>query len=361
MDHDNVFEIAFNAKNGKYGDEDLLTDLFAWYLRQDHQIAVKFVTLLTGIYPSAITKIETQPYFPGFPNDFPDMVITTPEVVIVCEHKVGAALGYEQLERYMKIVVSEKQRRVLPHHLVFIARDLVMISATVHQDPHYCCAPEAVHFRWKDVYRLIQENLSPAHPRNDHRIQFLNCLRYLKLAFIDPTGNYNLLFSSDPELIEEKLLQEKSFGEAWKTIDGTSAWFEERGFKPEYGSRKELYLIARETSEISTSQGLKHLHISPADGKNMPKGAVFQPPCLKFFVHFNRECPEAIGRMIVNSPSSLETLGLPIAVHSSNSSSGPAQFWLPLEPILKAPSLSDTLRDVVVEIYQKTIRKCLKN
>jgi hypothetical protein len=225
MDHSNIFEIAFNAKNGKYGDEDLLTDLYAWYLRQDTDIAVKFIKLLTGITPTAITNIETQPTFAGFSNDFPEMVITTPQVIVICEHKVGAALGNEQLERYLKIVISEEQRSGKPHRLAFIARDLVMVSSSVHQVTHYCPAPEAIHFRWKDVYRLIQDSLLPEHPQHDHRIQFLNCMRYLKLAFLTPTGKFDLLFSSDPAQTENRKLQEEAFGEAWKTIDGTDPAF----------------------------------------------------------------------------------------------------------------------------------------
>ena len=355
MDHKNIFEIAFNAKNGKYGDEDLLTDLFAWYLRQDREIALQFVRMLTGITPSDIRTIETQPSFPEFPHDFPDMVIKTPEVVLVCEHKVASPLGCEQLERYLKIVVSERQKGSVPHALVFIARDLLMISPEVHNHPCYCRAPAAVHFRWKDVYRLVQENLSPGHPQNDHRLQFLDCLRYLKLAFLDPTGNFNLLFSKEDDQQEQRQLQEKSFGEAWKTIDGTVAWFEGRGFRPDYGSRKELYLYPRENAEVSDDLGLQHLHVTPNDGKNLPKEAGFQPPCLRFSVHFGKECPELIARMVGKTPACLETLDLPVAVKPDNPAIGHLRFWLPLAPILEAPSLSDSLRDVVTELYRKAV------
>ncbi len=355
MDHDNIFEIAFNAKADKYGDEDLLTDLFAWYLRQDPEIAIQLVKLLTGITPSKIKRIETQPTFKAFPRDFPDMTIVTPEMVVICEHKVSSPLGNRQLERYLGIAVSEQESRNIPHYLVFIARDLVMVSSEVYSKSHYRQGPKAVHFRWKDIYCLIQENLSTDHPLHERRLQFLDCLRYLKLAFLDPTGDFNLLFSGDPELKEEKQLQEKSFGEVWKTIDGTVAWFEERGFRPDYGSRKELYLEPKANTKITSEHGLKHFHISPTDGKGMPKEAGFQPPCLRFFVHFNKDSPEVITRMITNTPNKLETLELPVVLKATSPTSGPVQFWLPLTPFLEAASLSDSLRDVVTEIYQKVI------
>lgn len=359
MDHDNIFEIAFNAKAGKYGDEDLLTDLFAWYLRQDTEMAVQLVKLLTDVVPSKIKKIETQPSFSGS-TDAPDMTIVTPEVVVICEHKVASPLGYEQLERYLKIAVSEQKRLNLRHCLVFIARDLVMVSPAVHSAPHYCKTSQAVHFRWRDVYHLIHKNLSPQHPLNERRLQFLDCLRYLKLAFLDPTGEYNLLFSSDPKLLEQKKLQESSFGEAWKTIDGTVAWFEPLNFRFDFGSRKELYVEARENAQISSLQGLKHFHISPTDGKGMPKEAGFQPPCLRFVVHFNSDCPEVAAKMISNTPASLETLALPVVVKAKHATSGPVQFWLPLAPILESASLADSLRDVVTELYLRLVLPAFK-
>lgn len=360
MDHDNIFEIAFNAKAGKYGDEDLLTDLFAWYLRQDTDIAFLLVNLLTGCTPSKIKKIETQPTFVGFARDFPDMVIKTPEIVVICEHKVSSPLGHEQLERYLKIAISEQKRHSIPHCLIFIARDLVMVAPAVQSDPHYYQDQKSAHFRWRDIYRLIHDNLSPSHPQHTRRLQFLDCLRYLKLAFLNPSGEFDLLFSKDPEFIEQKRMQESSFGDAWKSIDGTVSWFEPLNFKPDYGSRKELYLISRENAQVSTEQGLKHMHISPVDGSGMPTEASFQPPCLRLIVHLNKNCAEVVEHMIKLTPARLKSLDLPVEVNTNNATSGPVQFWLPLIPIITSDSLSDSLRDAVTELYTKVILPAFK-
>ncbi len=106
---------------------------------------------------------------------------------------------------------------------------------------------------------------------------------------------------------------------------------------------------------MSDDLDLQHLHVTPNDGKNMPKEAGFQPPCLRFSVHFKKECPELIARMVGKTPACLETLGLPVAVKLDSLATGPVRFWLPLAPILEAPSLSDTLRDVATELYRKAV------
>ena len=63
----------------------------------------------------------------------------------------------------------------------------------------------------------------------------------------------------------------------------------------------------------------------------------------------------ALREAINNTPSTLKTLSLPLAVKAGKKPTDSFQFWLPLSPILEAPDLSDALRDITVELYQKII------
>ena len=382
MDHSNIFEIAFNAKNGKYGDEDLFTDLLAWSFRQDPDLCRYLIQYLFLIDITSRPSITTQPSFKNFPNDYPDMLIETPQVNLICEHKLASPLGSRQLERYLALVVSEEQRTSKHHRLAFIARDIVKIPGEVLCHSHYCRPPDAAHFRWRDIYAKIQSLIETQQqsPLTVHRSQLLDCMRFLKLAFLVPKGGYGLVASGNgvpenrniapiasaiktrertvaiPQAPDsQKLIQEIAFGEAWLTIDGTEAWFETRGYKMEIGSRKELYISARDVSEITTQMGLKHIHVTPNDGKNMPRNAQFHPPCLKCFVSFTVGNESVIADMIRRSPNTLNFLSLPLAVKAGSKSTDPFQFWLPLAPIIAAPDLSDALRNVTTELYQKVI------
>ena len=382
MDHDNIFEIAFNAKCGKYGDEDLFTDMFAWLLRQDPHLAKHLISNMCEFLPSSVRSIVTQPSFKEYPNDYPDMLIETPQMNIICEHKIGAPLGNRQLERYLSLVVAEEERTEKPHRLLFIARDIVGISPEVLQHASYLKPSSQTHFRWRDIYATTQtlNELQPESPYFSQRTHLLDCMRFLKLAFLVPHSGYGLVAGSetarsnggatssmakpatnvrgkisDEAQPSDKFIQEKAFGEAWLTIDGTESWFATRGFKSEIGSRKELYVSARSDSEITPEMGLKHLHLTPNDGKNLPRNAQFEPPCLKCFVSFTRDGEDVTTRMLGNAPANLEALSLPLAVKAGSNAGAPFQIWLPLSPMLEAPDLSDALRDVTVELYQKII------
>ncbi len=64
--------------------------------------------------------------------------------------------------------------------------------------------------------------------------------------------------------------------------------------------------------------------------------------------------------MINSTPPILEALELPVLVRAKHASSGPVQFWLPLTPIFESASLSDSLRDVVTELYLKVVLPAFK-
>jgi hypothetical protein len=89
-------------------------------------------------------------------SDYPDMIIETPQLNIICEHKVGAPLGNRQLERYLSIVLAEEQRTKKPHRLALIARDIVSIPGEVLQHAHYLKPERSAHFRWRDIYAQTQ-------------------------------------------------------------------------------------------------------------------------------------------------------------------------------------------------------------
>jgi hypothetical protein len=207
-------------------------------------------------------------------------------------------------------------------------------------------------FMLSPEWRVSQPNSQFNRLRN----QYLECLRYLKLAQNYLPGGYDLLFSSDPEKKEERQAQEADFGDAWKSMNGTKEWFESRKYGVSGGSRKELYIEAREYSEICKNAGLKHLHLSPIEAlKSILKAASFQPPYLKCFVNFTGRHPKVMEKMSELTPSTLNAVSLPVFGNTGSNNEDQFQFLMPLFPIIETQKLAETLCKIITELYETVI------
>jgi hypothetical protein len=137
MERENIFQIADQARENRYREEDLFTDCFGAFLNLDGQAARSWFEQLTGIKPKEI-MITTQPSFPDYPGDAPDMLLKAPEGVLICEHKLGSSPGEDQLERYLQLAQREQTRTGAPHRLVLVGRERRNVPQSVLNDEHYC-------------------------------------------------------------------------------------------------------------------------------------------------------------------------------------------------------------------------------
>ena len=353
MNRENVFLISSHAFSGRYREEDLLTDNFGSFLNLDGQFARTWFELVTGTTPKSI-KVTTQPPFQEYPNDAPDMILETPEGVLICENKLGSPLGDKQLERYLDLVRTEKARTRLPHYLALVGKDRISIPQSVINSRYYCHPKGATHFFWQDIYHLLTKNLDDVNEApviSKLRIQFLEYLHFLHLSpIVLPNGCPPLSGDFSPE---EKA-QQRAFGEAWWSIRD---WFEQKGYRTNPSSRIALYVWPTPFSEILNSRGIHHFLIEPNEGKDIPRNAKFLPPILKFNITLEERANE-FGKRLLDFPDlHLDFLNLPLSVQRQKQLSGQIRvsFMVPLNPLFEYINIREALKKVVEEIYIRII------
>jgi len=354
MERENIFQIAYQALENRYREEDLFTDCFGALLNLDGQAAQSWFEKLTGIKPKEV-KITTQPPLIDYPGEFPDMLLEAPEGVLICEHKLGSPPGEDQLERYLQLAQKEQARTGVPHHLVLVGRDRRNVPQSVLDDEHYCHPVGAAHFFWQDAYQTLaqlpdeQQELSV---EGKLRQQFMAYLRSLHLAPITlPKGCPPLSGDYSPEDKE----QQRAFGEAWWHARD---WLEqEKGYRTSKNSRIAFDVWTTPFSEIPNHSGIHHLTIEPSEGEHLPPEAMFQPPVLEFNISLDNGFGEVEKRILANRRSNLVFLSLPLAVRRQKQSTGRIRigYAVPLNPLFEYADIREALYKVLEEIYTQIL------
>lgn len=84
-------------------------------------------------------------------EDRPDFQLECETVNIVCEHKVGSALGARQLERYLEL------RGPKPTYLALVSSGVLAVPEAVRASEGYLrpVGSALVHYRWDELYPLV--------------------------------------------------------------------------------------------------------------------------------------------------------------------------------------------------------------
>jgi len=354
MERENIFQIAYQALENRYREEDLFTDCFGAFLNLDRQAARSWFEWLTGIMPKEV-KITTQPPLPDFPKDAPDMLIEASEMVLICEHKLGSGLGGSQLERYLQLAREQQVRTRVPHRLVLVAKERINVPPSILIDEHYCHPESTGHFLWQDVYQMLaqlpdeQQELSM---EGKLRQQFMAYLRSLHMAPIKiPKGCPPLSGDYSPEEKE----QQRAFGEAWWHARD---WLEqEKGYRTSKNSRIAFDVWTTPFSEIPNHSGIHHLTIEPSEGEHLPPEATFQPPVLEFNISLDSGFDEVEKRILANRRSNLAFLALPLAVRRQKQSTGRIRisYAVPLNPLFEYADIREALYKVLEELYTQIL------
>lgn len=375
MIRDNLFEIARNAMTGKYGDENLLTDLFAGLLRLDGALACTWFERVAGKRPEAV-EVETQVSPCPDGDDTVDMRLTSRSpfrLALLMEHKVDARLGPGQLERYVAAAKKAQAaaRDGTRYRVALVAPARMAIPAEVAADRDiYCAPPNRPCFLWDDVYSTVR-GLHDSHPDERFpvallRKQFLAFLKNRRLVIPQvPDGPWDLLLWNEKdgegpteERAQQAREQQVSFGEAWSSVDD---WLTDRGFKCQRASRAAFMAWTTQISEVPRSSGIDLLAGSVSDGRKAPPEVRFANYCLEFWVD-----GAAAGEPIRNAIAKAETSGFPLPVndrevdvvlqrttHSKNRPS--ATYWLEADTLLQSATLADDLLAIVTGIYERSI------
>ena len=280
-------------------------------------------------------------------------------MVLVCEHKLGSALGNLQLERYLKLVIGEEARTGVPHRLVFVARDLVNVPQDILRDSHYLRPENRAHYRWQDIHTMLEElqgnqRMKSSAPARLRR-QFIEHLRLLRLAAPKlPEGFVPYRPNNTPE--EREIL--RKFGEQWAT---TYTWFDEKGYRCNIDSFIALYIWPTSHSEIPNQSGISHLLAEASMGIDMPRHAEFDPPVLEFNVHFEPEYKDLFNQLLTPKSFQLSYLNLPGSVQRLRQSTRRIciSYAVPLNPLFETESFMDALLSVILEIYQTKLMPSL--
>lgn len=107
--------------------------------------------LLTQAGKAASRFVRAVDHPPSSFEDRPDFLLECEDVDIVCEHKLGSALGRRQLERYLVLPSSR------PSYVTLISSGILAVPEEVRASAWYL-APTGdglVHYRWDELYPLI--------------------------------------------------------------------------------------------------------------------------------------------------------------------------------------------------------------
>lgn len=355
MIRDNFFEVAHNARTGKYGEEDLLTDSLVCLLSLDHELANAFFLATTGMLAS-VREVRSQAGFEDIETgDSPDMVISTDDVVLIAEHKVDSGLGARQLERYLESAHRTEQESGVKTLVAFIARDRVNISNTVLRDPAYVKPKVGQHFTWRDVYGWVRDSLNRCEDIVCQRLrrQFLEHFEAKGLAPISAPPGFPSLF--DNSQLEERNLQQRAFGLSWSAADD---WLTSNGFRTSIGSRFELYVYPTDNSNPDVGGGRRWIYMKPTPSGSVPHNNDFLGPYLEV-----RVCCDALDDLLVQRVLQLPRFDIDIDGGSIPCVTGPvpqgknrvaASFWFPLAELTDDPErLSSRLLTIVKAIIQR--------
>jgi len=223
MGNPNLFVTLHEALHRKGFDrigtgwENTLTEQLAFLLAADDETRDSVVRLVMGEAAEPATRVETQLTVGG---DCPDLAIHLESGrLLLLEHKVGAALGHRQLERYLGI----EGPGGASSFLALIALRDTRVPDHVRENERYLHPHDRSHWFWQDIYRAV-----PA-PRSRLGVDYLRASfrDYLELLGLSPsvlTGGWQDLFSSEMSAVP---IQEE-FG---RRLAGVRQWFRSRGFK----------------------------------------------------------------------------------------------------------------------------------
>ncbi len=355
MNRENIFQQAFDAMEGKYGEEDLLTDQLGFYFRLDKDAASAWFEFITGVQADQL-EISTQPQLIEYPGDRPDMLLKAPDMILICEHKMGSSLGEDQLERYLELTKNEEKRTQKPHRLALVNPKRVSVPEEVLNDPQYCKPQESPNFRWQDLYRILQElrdqSDDKSNPVAQLRTQFIKHLRFLRLSAIEAHAGYpNLL---DKEYSKARDNQQRAFFEQWYL---TQNWFEKKNYKTNPGSRVQLYIINTDNSEIPENKGVELMIAEPTRGDDLPRYADFEGPCIEFNIGFSENQEKMIKKMAEPKTLFLHKFPIKVSVQvlKRDSVRKRVSFAMPLKPLLDYASIPEALLSVISEIYSERV------
>lgn len=219
------------------GWEDTLTEQFAFMLSVDDGCRDAVVRLLMGEAFEPAVGVEAQLAVGG---DCPDLAIRLASGrLLLVEHKVGASLGREQLERYLRIRSPDGQLSLV----ALVSRGDVKVPPRVLANERYLHPEGRAHWFWQDVFRAIplpESSLGIDHLRRSFR-------DYLELLGLSPsrlTDEWKLLLSSEMSAVPVQ----SDFG---RRLAGVRQWFTDRGFTTLGDSHSGFQAIPGKGSEFA--------------------------------------------------------------------------------------------------------------
>ncbi len=139
--------------------EDFVTECFAAVLQADSRAAQEYWRVVAATLPAAIrartlARIDTQCRL-GNGSSRCDLVLYAGRERVVVEHKLEAAQGPGQLQKYLRLPRSEMTRVAL------VAADYQTVPRGVLAARRYLKPPTGQdHFLWADLYPLVQRSAS---------------------------------------------------------------------------------------------------------------------------------------------------------------------------------------------------------
>lgn len=151
---------AIRASRGKLGPEDTLTNLVAYALAENPDIAYSWAMFLLShvesqgeMFDDIPVEVSVHPYSGKVQ---PDMTMTLGNRArIVFEHKLDSPEGFDQVQRYLDFCAGESRRTGIPHFLAFVAPSPHNLVGS-----HYKCdqfvTMDGRHPLWADLGGIIE-------------------------------------------------------------------------------------------------------------------------------------------------------------------------------------------------------------
>ncbi|MBH24225.1 MAG: hypothetical protein CMH57_07205 [Myxococcales bacterium] len=172
------------------GPEDRFTTHLAYLLENIPELGQAWANLLlerSGRPTATYQRCVDHPPLSPSHEDLPDFMLDCGEVQIVCEHKLDAQLGPDQLERYLALETRGDQG-----YLALISSVLHPVADAVANHPDYLRPTDrdATHFSWSDLYPLVEAR--------DERlaVEFSDYMRRLGMKPWRPPADWATLFDS---------------------------------------------------------------------------------------------------------------------------------------------------------------------
>lgn len=150
------------ARNGSNTPlEDFTTEVLASLLEKDPEILHQFTRNILGL-ESDFLKIETQKHYSLIGGDraIVDLVLSNQEVICFIENKVNSGEGYNQLDKYSKILDD------IPHY-----GRKYLFYCTKYPEPKEETRHGFKQFRWFEVARIMESS------KNELAIEFYKFLK----------------------------------------------------------------------------------------------------------------------------------------------------------------------------------------